>query len=467
MYFRSKVCLPCRILKTISISQKINYHPAIRVNMAEKSLKNINLFGKKLPDIQQIEDMAFVINSSEALRNKFNEQAKSYQLKQNKDSNLRCGIAGYLSGDYKKAMEQLEKVSDSKHKHYFLGKTMKAMGLYEQAIELFRKAALEMDLPATAELERVSCQILSKKFEDASSSLKNLGKALKDKNAEYHYQLARLNESIGDYDGAISNYEKAISIDEHHIESMFAMAYMFDLHGNDSLAIDYYKATTKINPLHINALLNMSVIYEDNEDYENAVKCVNIVLKHHPNHNRARLFYKDIRSAMTMFVDEEQEKKKHSRSKILEKPITDYELSVRSRNCLKKMNINTVGDLLRINESELLSYKNFGETSLTEIRGILDAEGLRLGMYHDEFMADDVEDELSDEDLAMLQRPIADLELSVRARRAIDKLGIKTFGDVVNKTEAELLSCKNFGITSLTEIKERLAKFNLKLRKID
>jgi DNA-directed RNA polymerase subunit alpha len=67
----------------------------------------------------------------------------------------------------------------------------------------------------------------------------------------------------------------------------------------------------------------------------------------------------------------------------------------------------------------------------------------------------------------MLRKTIAELELSVRARRAIDKLGIRTLGDIVNKTEAELLACKNFGITSLTEIKERLSKFNLKLRKID
>ena len=56
-------------------------------------------------------------------------------------------------------------------------------------------------------------------------------------------------------------------------------------------------------------------------------------------------------------------------------PITDFELSVRSRNCLKKMNIRSLGDLLKTTEQELLSYKNFGETSLNEIKALLDAKG--------------------------------------------------------------------------------------------
>ena len=44
------------------------------------------------------------------------------------------------------------------------------------------------------------------------------------------------------------------------------------------------------------------------------------------------------------------------------------------------MNIRTLGDLLNITEAELLSYKNFGETSLREIKAILETKNLRLGM---------------------------------------------------------------------------------------
>ena len=43
------------------------------------------------------------------------------------------------------------------------------------------------------------------------------------------------------------------------------------------------------------------------------------------------------------------------------------------------MNIKSLGDLLRTTEQELLSYKNFGETSLNEIKALLAQKGLRLG----------------------------------------------------------------------------------------
>ena len=53
------------------------------------------------------------------------------------------------------------------------------------------------------------------------------------------------------------------------------------------------------------------------------------------------------------------------------------------------MGINTLGDLTRVSESELLASKNFGETSLHEIREILSAKGLRLGMRREEVLAGD------------------------------------------------------------------------------
>ena len=58
-------------------------------------------------------------------------------------------------------------------------------------------------------------------------------------------------------------------------------------------------------------------------------------------------------------------------------PVANFELSVRSRNCLEKMGIETIGDLTRTTEAELLSSKNFGETSLFEIREMLTSKGCR------------------------------------------------------------------------------------------
>jgi DNA-directed RNA polymerase subunit alpha len=66
----------------------------------------------------------------------------------------------------------------------------------------------------------------------------------------------------------------------------------------------------------------------------------------------------------------------------------------------------------------------------------------------------------------VLNKPISNLDLSVRARKALQLLGIGTIGDLAMRTEAELMGVKNFGSTSLDEIKERLELHNLSLRKL-
>jgi DNA-directed RNA polymerase subunit alpha len=217
--------------------------------------------------------------------------------------------------------------------------------------------------------------------------------------------------------------------------------------------------------------LNLAVIYEDRNDCDKASQCVEEVLASHPNHKRAILFQKDIESSKTMVYDEETEKKKTRKLQILETPLSDFELSVRSRNCLKKMNLNTLGDLLRTTEAELLAFKNFGETSLREIKAILDIKGLQLGIVLDDkkfATTEPSETGVAEEtDQGLLNKPIGDLQWSVRVRKAIQKLNMRTVGDLTRTTEAELLGCKNFGVTSLNEIKRTLANLGLSLRTLD
>ncbi|MHC4954755.1 MAG: DNA-directed RNA polymerase subunit alpha [Planctomycetota bacterium] len=61
-------------------------------------------------------------------------------------------------------------------------------------------------------------------------------------------------------------------------------------------------------------------------------------------------------------------------------PISDLDLSVRASNCLESENVRTIGDLVRLSENELLNLKNFGKTSLREIKLKLINSGLELGM---------------------------------------------------------------------------------------
>ncbi|GAF89942.1 unnamed protein product, partial [marine sediment metagenome] len=257
------------------------------------------------------------------------------------------------------------------------------LGQFEQAIENLQ-ASLKYEADTlSVTLEKAATYRYAANFDAAEKELKNCAN-FQNVNAEYHYQLARLHEARGLYDEAMENYKVALELSPDHQKALFHLAYRCDLYGNEEAAIDYYKQIVSTAPVYVNALINLAVLYEDMGEFNKASKCIDKVLESHPNHQRAALFKKDIESSKTMYYDEEKEKKKTHKAQILEMPISDFELSVRSRNCLRKMKIETIDDLLNITEAELLSYKNFGETSLREIKVILDSKGLRLGMALEE-----------------------------------------------------------------------------------
>ena len=82
------------------------------------------------------------------------------------------------------------------------------------------------------------------------------------------------------------------------------------------------------------------------------------------------------------------------RNRYLSKPVADLELSVRAGNCLETANIKTIRELVVKNEKEMLEYKNFGKTSLNEIKDQLANMGLTLGMdlEDDPYITTDEED---------------------------------------------------------------------------
>ena len=64
----------------------------------------------------------------------------------------------------------------------------------------------------------------------------------------------------------------------------------------------------------------------------------------------------------------------------LNMPVSDLRFSVRAMNCLESDNIRNVRDLVQRNEDLLMEIRNFGETTLVEIRQVLSELGLHLGM---------------------------------------------------------------------------------------
>ena len=288
----------------------------------------------------------------------------------------------------------------------------------------------------------------------------------------WHCANGRAQQSVGEYRAAIDAYRQCVALDRENAEGWFRLGFMLDLHGNPAEdesdeAVRSYEVCLNLVPLHTNAIVNLGLIYEDRERYHDAIKCYEAVLRVYPNHGRAKLYLGDAIAATQMFYDRDQEKKADRHSQILKIPVTDFELSVRSRNCLQKMKIDTLGDLIMKTEQELLSYKNFGETSLKEIREMLTQKGLRLGQGLEDSGGDPPSGRNPLEATApaeVLDQSIDELNLSVRSRRCMERLEVRTVRDLINKTEVELMSAKNFGMTSLNEIKRNLAEMGLSLR---
>jgi len=379
---------------------------------------------------------------------------------------LKLGITQFFLGHLGDAVEQLRQ-AEGALAGFYLGRALASKQEYDEALKAFEKAEKAGYTASQVNLQKVG---IYRQKGDMAHARSLLGKLedLASHNAEYHFQIASINLSEGERSTAITHLERAVALDPAHTGALFQLGHANDLAGNDDEAISYYERCINHPPVHVGALVNLGVLYEDNDNYDKAEECFRKVLAANPSDDQARLFLKDAHASLTMYYNPEEEHAFNRFSQVLEIPVTDFELSVRSRNCLKKMNIRTLGDLTRVTEQQLLSSKNFGETSLGEIKEMMSAKGLRLGQSLEDGAQLDSrfrpKQPISEQEQAVLSKPIADLNLSVRARKCMNRLGLNSLGDVVQRSADELLESKNFGMTSLNEVREKLAQFGLSLR---
>jgi DNA-directed RNA polymerase subunit alpha len=423
-------------------------------------------------DPATVEQLADQVHVSPQSRDAFVAQLREAAQSSPGPARMLAVAIGYWAvGHYGDALELFPKAEDGKYRRYYAGECALAVGRYDDAVEYFKQAASKGWDALSADMRAAVAHIRKGDAAPAQALLRKHERAGPDR-AEWHYVRGLLAERDDARETALEHYEKALALQPGHIEAMFRCAWLYDVCGEDDRAIAQYAALAERPRVHVNALINLAVLYEDIGRFADAAACLRRVLDSHPNHARARLYLRDVESSRSMVIDESTEKRSETRSKLLETPITEFELSVRARNCLRKMNVNTLGDLIKLSETELLSYKNFGDTSLKEIKGLLVKKGLRLGQAPEE-----VEAALAEEQAAappprvavppgteaVLGKPVSELELSVRARRCLQRLNIGTVSDLIQHSEADLLATRNFGQTSLNEIKTRLADLGLTL----
>ncbi|MGL4555612.1 MAG: DNA-directed RNA polymerase subunit alpha C-terminal domain-containing protein [Gemmataceae bacterium] len=386
---------------------------------------------------------------------------------QQKTWHLKLGIASFFVGHTAKAVEHL-KQAETALSNYYLGRALLSRNEHDEALKAFEKAEKAGYNASQVRLQRAGIYRVKG---DTAEARKQLGQLadLSSHSAEYHFQLAMCSMTEGDRKAAVTGLERAVQLDPGHTNALFQLGHANDLAGNDEDAIACYERCLKHPPLHVGTLINLGVLYEDHNRFDKAAECYHQVLKANPADEEARLFFKDAQASLSMYYSPEDEVADAKRSQVLDIPVTDFELSVRARNCLKKMNIRTLGDLTRVTEQTLLASKNFGETSLHEIKEVMAARGLRLGQS---IQGDPSTIEprfrptspVSAEEEAVLNTPVAELNLSVRARKCMNKLGIMTLGDLTQRSQQELLEAKNFGQTSLQEVKDKLTERGLTLR---
>ena len=401
-----------------------------------------------------------------ALERKTDELGAAWEKSRDSDKGdlaLALGAARWMVGRCEEALEPLDALSGHLAA-FLLGDCLRELGRTAEAVKVWRRIRTNDDdgFVAAVRIAQVACA--SGDLDTASAQLRDWRETHSDR-AEWRCLRGQVLMRQGKHEEGLEELEKGCELDPESSGSWFQLGYWCELRGMDERAVESYEKCAALGACPRNALLNLGVLYEDLGRYRAAVECYERVFEADPQDARARMYLKDARTSLGQRYDEEGGFGEHAAS-LLSTPVSEFELSVRSRNCLAKMNVRNLGDLVRLSEEDLLGFKNFGETSLREIEEMLTARGLRFGMRLPEETrpAADVLMPPTQEQQDVLDRTVGDLEMSIRSRRALESMNITTVRELCRLSEAELLQCRNFGQTSLNEICRKLVELGLGLR---
>ncbi len=382
--------------------------------------------------------------------------------------NLRKALGFWVLQKYGKALKTLEGYTGENNLAvYVITDCLLNTEWLTKAGEMLEKLTAEKNRSGSyIRLLKLKVQLLT---DDAEKAKKDILSELKKqpKDTDLLFLKGMAEEMLHDYESAIETYSNISENDPLHFESAYRLAYVHDLRGNEDESLQAYLKCLDKGVFYRNAYLNLGIIYEDRNDIKKAIKCYKKILAHDPSDRIARIYLRNAEATIGMYYDEKHAKEMEKIEQLLEIPVSDFELSVRSRNCLSKMNIRTLGDLVKKTEEELLRYKNFGETSLKEIKDILNSKNLSLGRGKDTSAQNltevIVERKTQKPPEGFLDKQISELEISLRSRKCLEKLGIETVQELLEKSEDDLVNVRNFGATSLNEIKQLLEQHGLDL----
>lgn len=372
----------------------------------------------------------------------------------------RRAAALWILGKVEEAIPVLEKARSGKERCYLLGQSYLDVGRYADAVAQL-KEAYDADSSDPIVLSALAEAQTYAGLHDAAEALVDRILKKHADHADGHYVRALGYDLRGFRRQAIDAYEKTLEVEPGHAKSLFRLAYHYDLAGEDARAQELYDQLYKLRPRHVNTALNLGVILEDRGEYERALDCYRSVLDYFPNHKRAQLYVRDAQASMSMFYDEDAARREAKTKAVLAQPLGEITFSQRVRTALQTLSVQTIGELCQKSEEELLAIPNFGKTSLREVKEFLAGKGLSFSTGARPEAPAAAPGEAGGN---VESRPLAEFQWSGRITNLLDKLEIKTVGDLLKRTETELLSHKNLGMTSIKEIRKKLGGLGLAMR---
>jgi DNA-directed RNA polymerase subunit alpha len=371
----------------------------------------------------------------------------------------KAGILLVAMGEYQEAAETLRPVSDRPTAAHFLGRALLKLRREQEAIE-YLEAGRKGDNDTDTDVLLVDAHCALRHFDEAEELAEKLG----GDSVDEKYARARVADLFGDYAEAMELYEEVLEQKPTHSRTLFQLAVCCDLNGENERAVELYKRCAQQKPTYVGALINLGILHEDDENYYEAIDCYKRVLAIAPRHRQAQMYLKDAEASLTMYVDMRKSKRMQRMEEIFALPISGFELSPRSRAALDRLNVKTLGGLTRVTREQLLSEKNFGDTSLEEVESLLARYNLDLADEEQPILPEAAVPEAAPAENEALGTPVDDLNLSTRCRKCMDRLGVKTVGELTQKSESDLLAVPNFGSTSLNEIVTKLTSMGLSLQ---
>ena len=192
--------------------------------MEQMTEVGVNLFADQLPSMEELRTLSHAVHASEASQMKFAQQVEENKSKTSAHTALATGIGLFMLGRYNEAMEKLRKGQDSKEKYMYLAFALRRMRRYDEAIEFLQKALHHGAEAMNVSLEKAATYRQAGNLEAAGKEIQACAN-FENVSAEYHYQLARLQEARGEYSAALTNYQTALQLAPGHQRALFHLAY--------------------------------------------------------------------------------------------------------------------------------------------------------------------------------------------------------------------------------------------------